>query len=171
MLSPPMRRALLTAHVACSVGTMGAVAAFLALAITGVVSADASLVAAVYPAMRLITWVVIVPLVLASLLSGVMQALGTQWGLLRHYWVLIKLVLNVLVVGVLALQLNGIDYLADAAAHGRLEGVAHGSVRLSLVVHAAGGFVVLLTATILSVYKPRGLTRHGQRMRNTERHR
>lgn len=39
----------------------------------------------------------------------------------------------------------------------------------SMVIHAAGGLLVLLTTTILSVYKPRGLTRYGQRKRHEQR--
>ena len=38
-----------------------------------------------YLAMDLIGWFVIVPLSLASLLTGLVQALGTTWGLFRHY--------------------------------------------------------------------------------------
>ena len=38
---------------------------------------------------------VIVPLAIASLLTGVVQALATPWGLFRHYWVVIKLFLTV----------------------------------------------------------------------------
>jgi len=170
ILPPRLRRLLLTAHIAVSVGTMGAVAGFLALATVGTATRDGALAAAVYPAMRLVTWAVIVPLVVASLLTGIVQALGTRWGLFRHYWVLIKLALTVLVAVVLLLQLSAIDYLADAASRGLLNGSAFASIRASLVVHATGGLVVLLAATLLSVYKPPGLTRYGQRMKGKSLH-
>ena len=41
-------------------------------------------------------------------------------------------------------------------------------MRRSLVVHPVGGLLVLLTATVLSVYKPWGMTPYGLRMQNEE---
>jgi hypothetical protein len=57
-----VRKIALTTHVTSSVGWLGAVAAFLALAIAGVASNDSQLVRAAYLAMHLTTWFVIVPL-------------------------------------------------------------------------------------------------------------
>lgn len=36
------------------------------------------------------------PFSLAALLTGVVQSVGTAWGLLRHYWVIAKLLITVL---------------------------------------------------------------------------
>jgi hypothetical protein len=52
-------------------------------------------------AMDLIGWSIILPLSLASLASGVIQALGTVWGLFRQYWVLIKLIITALATALL----------------------------------------------------------------------
>src|ERR687887_134909 len=84
VLTPSLRKLALTAHVTSSVGWLGSVAGFLVLAITGVTSQDSEVVRAAYVAMELVAWYVIVPLSLASLLTGLVQALGTQWGLFRH---------------------------------------------------------------------------------------
>jgi hypothetical protein len=62
----------------------------------GVGSEDAQIVRAAYLAMHLTTWFVIVPLCLAALLTGIVQSLGTTWGLFRHYWVVTKILLTVL---------------------------------------------------------------------------
>jgi hypothetical protein len=78
-------------HVVSSVGWLGAVAAFLALSIAGLHAQGSETMRASYLAMQMITWTVIVPLSGASLTSGVIQSLGTQWGLFRHYWVVAKL--------------------------------------------------------------------------------
>ena len=150
--SPGWRRALLTLHVATSVGFIGAVAAFLALAIAGVSGAPA-----VYLALPIITWPVIVPLAVLSLVFGVVQSLGTPWGLVRHYWVLVKLVLTLVALIVLLLQTGTIETLAALAAAGRI-GPATLDGQMAMVIHSAGGLVVLLGATVLSTYKPRGLT-------------
>jgi hypothetical protein len=85
-----MRKLALTAHVTFSVGWLGAVVGFLALAIAGLTSSNEQMVRSAYVSMDLIGWRVIVPLCLASLLTGLVQALGTPWGLFRHYWVLLK---------------------------------------------------------------------------------
>src|SRR5262249_51399049 len=82
-LPPSARKALLTTHVMSSVGWFGAVACFLILAIVGVQSASAEMVRGSYLAMQVLTWTLIVPLCLASLVTGILQSLGTPWGLLR----------------------------------------------------------------------------------------
>jgi hypothetical protein len=76
MMPPSLRKLLLTAHITFSVGWLGAVAAFLALAITGLTSQDAQMVRTAYSAMELTARFVIVPLALTSLLSGLIESLG-----------------------------------------------------------------------------------------------
>ncbi|RJT27718.1 hypothetical protein D3227_35755 [Mesorhizobium waimense] len=162
-MTPGFRKFALTAHVTSSVGTLGAVAGFLALAVAGLTSTDSQVVRAAYLAMELTAWYVIVPLVLASLVTGLVQSLGTPWGLFRHYWVVAKLLLNVLVTIVLLLQLELIGYLADVSAETMLSSADLRGLRVSPVIHAAGGLLVLLVPVALSLYKPRGLTRYGWR--------
>ena len=94
IMSPGVRKFALTAHVTSSVGWLGAVAAFLALAVVGLTSQDAQTVRATYLVMEPAGWVVLVPLAFASLLTGLVQSLGTTWGLSRHYWVLFKLLIK-----------------------------------------------------------------------------
>jgi hypothetical protein len=162
-MTPRLRKFALTAHVTSSVGFLGAVAGFLALAVAGLTGQDAQMVRAAYLAMELTTWSVIVPLSFASLLTGLVQSLGTPWGLFRHYWVLVKLLLTVLATIVLLLQTGPISYMAGVAAETTLSSADFRGLRSSLVGHAGGGLLVLLVATTLSVYKPRGLTRYGAR--------
>lgn len=159
--SPAWRKLLLLVHVATSVGFAGAVAAFLALAITGLTTSDPSITAAVYPAMSIVTWMVILPLAVSSLLFGIVQSLGTPWGLFRYYWVIVKLVLTIIALAVLLLQLDGINLLARVAPVGQV--ADYPGPRFSMVLHSAAGFVVLLAAIVLSIYKPRGTTAYGAR--------
>ena len=168
-MTPRLRKVALTAHVACSVGSLGAVAGFLALAIAGLASQDAQTVRAAYLAMELTAWFVIVPLVLGSLVTGLVQALGTTWGLFRQYWVLVKLLLTVLVTIVLLLQMGLISYTAGVAAETILSDADLRGARRSLVIHAGGGLLVLLLPVALSLYKPRGLTRYGWRKQHEQR--
>lgn len=162
-MTPRIRKFALTAHVASSVGSLGAVAGFLALAVAGLISEDAQMVRAVYVASGLIAWLVILPLILASLLTGIVQSLGTEWGLFRHHWILVKLLLTVFTLVVLLQQMEGIDYMAGVAAETTLSSADLLGLRRSLRTHAAGGLLVLLVTTTLAVYKPRGMTRYGWR--------
>jgi hypothetical protein len=162
-LTPRPRKFLLTVHVTCTVGWLGAVACFLALAIAGLRSEDAQMVRASYLAMGFIAWFVIVPLSLASLASGLVQALATPWGLFRHYWVLAKLMLTLVATIVLLLKMESIGYMAAMAAETTLSGTDFAGLRKSLTVHAGGGLLVLLATAALGVFKPGGVTRYGAR--------
>ena len=168
-MAPGLRKLALTAHVASSVGLLGAVAAFLALSVAGLTTQDAQTVRAAYLAMGLTAWFVIVPLSFAALLTGLVMSLGTTWGLFRHYWVLVKFLLTVVTIIVLLLQMDGISYIAGVAAEMTLGPADLVGLRQSIRTHAAGGLVVLLLTTILSVFKPRGMTRYGWRKQYEER--
>lgn len=160
-MSPAVRRSALTVHVTVSVGWLGAVAAFLVVAVAGARSADGQRAAAAYLAAELITWWLIVPLCLASLASGVVQSVGTSWGLLRHYWVVIKLGLTVVATVLLLLHTRPIGVLAAAAADGSVLTPPMAGLRTQLVFDAAAAVLVLLVATVLAVVKPRGVTGFG----------
>jgi len=156
-MSPGVRKLALTAHVTTSVGWLGAVLGFLALAIAGLVSHSEPTVRAVYIGMDVVTRLVIVPLCLASLATGIVQSLGTPWGLFRHYWVLIKLLLTVASTAVLLVHTQVVAYLGQAAlavtfARGDLRGANE-----QLVFDAAAAALVLLVATTLATFKPRGV--------------
>jgi hypothetical protein len=148
---------------------MGADAAFLALAVAGLTTQDAQMMQAAYLAMQVAAWYVIVPLSLASLLTGLIQSLGTKWGLLRHYWIVFKLLINVFANVALLIHTQPIGRLARAAAESALAPGALHEARLQLVVAAGGGLLLLLVATTLAVYKPRGLTPYGWRKLQLER--
>lgn len=152
----PVRKLMLTAHITFSVGWLGAVAVFLALAITGLTSHDAPLVRAAYLAMGLSGWFVIVPSSFAALLTGVVQAVGTPWGLFKHYWVVVKLLLTVAATVLLLVHMQPISYLAEVAAKADLSSTELRGMRLRLIADAVAAFVVLLAATTISVYKPWG---------------
>lgn len=167
--TPGLRKLALTAHVASSVGWLGAVGGFLALALAGLAHADTPLARAAYVAMEIVGWAVIVPLSVASLVTGLVQSLGTPWGLLRHWWVVIKLLLTVFATIVLLVHMQPIGFMAGVAAAPTFAHGDHRGVRFRLVVDAGAALLVLLVTTALSVYKPRGLTRYGQRRQREER--
>jgi hypothetical protein len=170
ILTPSLRKLTLTAHVTSSVAWLGAVAAFLALAVAGLTSRDAQVVRSADFAMDLTACFVIVPLCFASLLTGLVSSLGTPWGLFRHYWVFMKLLITVLATVVLLVHMQPISVLASAAATAStLSGADLQGLRKLLVTAASATLLVLLVLTVLSMYKPRGMTRYGWRRQREQR--
>lgn len=162
-MRPGLRKFLLTAHVTFSVGWLGAVAGFLALALTGLNSKDDQLVRGAYLAMNLTGWFVIVPLSFGSLVTGLIQALGTPWGLFRHYWVLLKFLINILSTILLLVHMQPTSRLARFAAVTTLSHTDFRGLRVQLVGDAGAALLALIVATALSVYKPRAMTSYGRR--------
>ncbi len=160
ILKPRLRKFALAGHITASVGWIGAVAGYIALDVAAAISRDAQTLRAAYLAMELIAWYVIVPLAVASLLTGLLMSLGTKWGLFRHYWVLISLLLTVIATVVLLVETQTIGYFADIAADPTTSSEDLRSLG-STLVHSVGGTVVLIVILVLNVYKPRGMTRYG----------
>jgi hypothetical protein len=165
ILTSATRKVLLTLHVMSSVGWAGAVAVFVVLDIAVVTSADPQLGRVLWLALQAAVWSLLVPLAFASLLTGIVLALGTVWGLFRHYWVIFKLVFTLIATVVLMLYTQTISTVAGMTAGPAMSGMDFPSALL----HTGGGLVVLLLTTVLAIYKPRGMTRYGQRKRLEQR--
>ncbi len=157
------RKIWLIAHVAVSVGWLGLTLGILTLGLTGKFSGDAPTARAAYLAMRVFADWLLIPVSLLSLVTGVVLALGTPWGLLRYRWVVIKfwLTLAATLASIFALR----TFIHDAAG-----AVAAGDARPSgqtqhiLVVAPSVALTIYLFATILSILKPWGPTKRGIRL-------
>ncbi|GLV95145.1 MULTISPECIES: hypothetical protein [Streptomyces] len=160
--SAPVRKTALVAHIGASVGWLGAVFCFLTLAVVGVSSSEADVVRGVYRVMEPVAWFTLVPLAFASLVTGLVQSWVTPWGMLRHYWVLFKLAITVVCTGVLLLYMPTFEAMAQIAA---TDAPAEAVRNPSPLFHAALALVALAAAMVLSVFKPKGLTRYGWRRR------
>ena len=168
-LSPRGRNLALTAHVAASVGWLGAVSGALVLAVAGATSTDAETVRASYLALELLATFALVPLAFASLVTGVIQSLGSTWGLFRHYWVLAKLSINLFATLVLLLYLPTLGRLADLAAETPAADDLATLSTASPALHAGAALLLLLVAIVLAVFKPRGMTPYGWRKQRERR--
>lgn len=145
-------------------GWLGAIAAYIALNVPALTSADEQTVRAAYLMMAPVAWYAVVPLAVISLLTGIVQSLGTPWGLFRHYWVVISLLLTIFATTILLLHLPAVDSLADRAATSSTDAFSLGGD----LFHSVGGLLVLLIPLVLNIYKPRGLTRYGWRTQQDE---
>jgi hypothetical protein len=145
-LAPRVRRAVLTAHIIASVGLLGDCAALLAINVRAATTGDAELAASSYELLDMFSMVFGIPLSMAALATGLVLGFGTKWGVLRHGWVTIKLlvILSVIVVGALVIG------PANAAM---LDG--RGGAEPILIAASAYDVLALSLATGLSVYKPR----------------
>lgn len=155
-MKPIIRKTGLVMHIVFSVGWLGAVVAYLPLAITGMTSTEPDTVRAAYSAMEQIGRFAIVPLCLGSLITGLYQSLTTEWGLFRYYWVVAKLVLTVVSTIILLMHMPQVSRMAAMASQMTLPIATPGVLRAQLLVHAAGGLIVLIVLTAISVFKPWG---------------
>ena len=162
-MSASLRKFALTGHVTCSLGWGGAAFAYLALGLTAATSHDPLIIRASWLAMDIVGWTVVVPLAIASLVTGIVMALGTRWGLLRHYWVLIALALTTLAAAVVLMHMPTVSAAAHTARTADEDGLhALGGD----VLHPGLGLLVLLVIAVLNMYKPRGMTPYGRRGRS-----
>jgi cytochrome b subunit of formate dehydrogenase len=163
MPKPATRKTVLLLHILASAGLFGAVAAYFALAVTGLIGTEEISVRAAYRAGGLITWWLILPLGVAALATGMLSSLVSPWGLFRHYWVVVKLALTFVILGALILHAFPIAHMAEQAftAEFGLDSIV--PQRLQLLLAAGAGLLAILAVSVLSVFKPRGLTRHGWR--------
>jgi hypothetical protein len=159
-MTPRLSKFVLTSHITFSVGWVGAVGVFLALAISGVTSNNTQLARAAYLAMELSAWFVTVPLCFASLLTGLVQSLGTKWGLFKHYWIIVKLFLTIAGTILLLLHMQPIQYLAGIAENSQFSNNEAFGLRMRIIGDAGAGLLLLLTITTISVYKPWGKTQY-----------
>ncbi|SCF44291.1 hypothetical protein [Micromonospora mirobrigensis] len=156
-LSPAGRKALLTLHLVTSLGWLGADLALLTLGLAGWRGAEPTVV---YPAAGLLVTYLFAPLSVLVWLVGVASAVLTPWGLLRWRWVLVKLVLTTVMLGLVLLLLTP-RLRAVGAAAPHLD--THD--RVDLIVPPAISTGLLLVATVVSTHKPWGRLRPAVRRR------
>jgi hypothetical protein len=169
-MTPSLRKFALTAHLTVSVGWIGAVIVYLVLVISAITRQDTQTLRAVWITLELTGWLAIVPLALASLLTGLVMSLGTKWGLFRHYWVLFSLALTIFAIVVLLPHMQTVSFFASRAAE--MDTTQVNELRNALsgeLLHAGVGLLVLLVIQVLNVHKPRGVTPYGWRKQQAER--
>jgi len=155
-MTPRLNKLVLTAHITFSVGWLGAVAVFIVLAVTGLTTMDIQLSRSVLLSMNLSAWFVIIPFCLTSLFTGLVQAFGTKWGLFKHYWIVVKLFLTVVMTILLLLHMQPIDYLAGVSTKASFSNAQYAGQLLDIITKAGATILVLIAITTLSIYKPWG---------------
>ncbi|WP_159886896.1 hypothetical protein [Paenibacillus puerhi] len=163
-LSPSLRKLVLTIHVITTMGWLGSAAAYIPIAVYLLNNQDADMIRSAIQIMSLVANFIVVPVAFASLLTGVALSLGTKWGLFRHYWILFKLLFTVIAVFMLVAYILELNHAASIASKSTWSSTELSMLKDSIhIVHPSGGLLIVLVATVLSVYKPKGMTRYGWR--------
>jgi hypothetical protein len=169
IMTPNLRKFALTIHITSSVGWIGAVVAYLVIVIAAMNSQNVQLLHGVWVALELMGWFAIVPLSSAALLTGIVMAMGTKWGLFQHYWVTLSLALTLLATVILFQHMPTVSFYAYRAATDTVNvGVLRDALQSELL-HAGIGLLLLLGIQVLNVYKPRGMTPYGWRKQQEQR--
>jgi hypothetical protein len=157
-MRPRTRKGVLVAHIVAGGAWIGLDVMLGVLVFTPLLTSDTALAALCYQAMPLLFWPILLS-GLASLATGVVLGLGTHHGVVRHWWVLVKLVLNVVLTSLVIVLLG--PAMDDAAEAGRrlAAGDPGGTELANLVFPPIVSGTSLVVATVLAVYKPWGRVR------------
>jgi hypothetical protein len=169
-MSASLRKFALIIHITTSVGWIGSVFAYLALVLAAIIKSDNLTLLSAWLMMEVLGYFMILPLGIASLLTGLIMSLGTKWGLFKHYWVLLSLGLTLFALAILYQHLptiSGFAVIASEFESGHLEHLRAGLS--GELFHAGLGVMVLIVIQVLNVYKPRGLTPYGWRKQQEQR--
>lgn len=161
-LSQPWRKTLLVLHLVSGIGWMGLDIALLVLAVTALRTTEAEVVYSSYRAIAIAFPGPVLLLSFSMVLTGILLGWGTHWGLLRSWWVLIKLVLALIMLALvnvsLAPALTGIPGMLSSGLSADELRASLGELPTTLLFPPVVSFLMLATAVILSVFKPWGLT-------------
>ncbi|MER6992594.1 hypothetical protein ABT337_21595 [Saccharopolyspora hirsuta] len=163
-LSGRGRKAFLAVHLLSAAAWFGIDLALGTLVVTALVTDSPQTAGAALQAVGIFAVWPMFGTSLVCLASGAVLGLGTKYGLLRYWWVVVKLAINVLFsVLILAALRPGINEAADIGTR-LAAGDTTAEIPANLLAPVAVAPTLLITAYLLSVFKPWG------RLRTPDRH-
>lgn len=160
-LSPALRKTIVVFHSVLGIGWMGVDIALFVLLLHGRSAVDAAEAAGSYRAIAVVVPAVVPALSVGVLVTGILLGWGTAWGLLRYWWVFLKLVLSmvmtVMVYVGLVPAVQAIPTVSGLATGNDVR-ARLGELTTQLFFPPCVSFGLLAIATVLSVFKPRWLT-------------
>lgn len=168
-LSGRTRKMFLVVHIVAAAMWFGIDLALGILAVTAMLT-DSPQTAGV--ALQSIDMFAVWPMFGASLVSlgtGVVLGLGSRYGLLRYWWVAVKLAINVLMATLILFALR--PGIGEAAEAGRrlVAGDPAATVPMGLIFPVLVAPTLLLIAYVLATFKPWGPTRRRTSARGRNR--
>ncbi|MFC4913773.1 hypothetical protein [Actinomadura gamaensis] len=162
-ISRGVRRAMLVVHVVSAGAWIGIDVIVAVLVLTGRFADDVNLRSLAYRALAAFVVWPMLGSALICLVSGVVLGLGTKWGLVRYWWVAVKLVLNLALCALIFFALR--PGMGPVATYGErlLTGTPSSEPVDKLFFPPAVSLTALTFATVISVYKPWGRVRRRSR--------
>ena len=170
-LSAPARKLTLTVHIITAIGWIGVDFVLFVFSFRGITTDNPETLRLCYQAIEMFAIVLLLPLGLLSLASGLLLGWGTKYGILRYRWVFWKLVLNLVLTTLVIIALRpGVAEAADlVSGTPDLNSPELDQARSNLLFPPVVSISALTFATVLAVYKPWGRTKYGQRRLEAER--
>ena len=156
------RKSVLAVHIGSAGAWIGIDVVMGVLIFTALLTADLDRRALSLQALELFAvWPLFITGVVC-LISGILLGLGSKYGLLRFWWVAVKLVLNLLLSALVLVALR--STVVDVAEQARLfaAGLAEVPVVGDLIYPPVVSTTLLITALVLSIFKPWGRIRKGR---------
>ena len=152
------RKGFLVAHIASAGAWLGIDVVMGVLVFTALFG-DGETRALCYRSLELFAVWLLIATGLVCLASGVVLGLGTKWGLVRYWWVAIKLALNIILVALVPVALR--PEVIEKAEQGRrfVAGEPASLAVGDLIFPPIVSPTLLLVAFVLAVFKPWGLIR------------
>src|SRR5215208_8148791 len=161
-LGTRMRKSVLVVHIVSAGVWIGIDVVMAVFVFTALLAADDNTKALCYQALELFAVWPLLMTGLVCLASGVVLGLGTKYGLVRYWWVAIKLALNVVLVVLVVFVLRpGVIEMAEQGRRfmaGETASLTVGGLIFPPIVSTSA----LLVATVLAVFKPWGRIRKRQ---------
>jgi uncharacterized membrane protein len=153
------RKTILVLHIVAGGSWFGLDVAMAVLIFTAIGTDSAAVRADVLQSLQLVTVWPMFCAAMLSLITGIQLGLGSKYGLVRYWWVAVKLVLNLVLCTLILIALQ--PGLGDVAQYGRdlAAGTATDRDMSDLFFPPIVSLSALTFATILSVAKPWGRLR------------
>ena len=155
-LSRRGRQTLLVLHYVTSVGWLGIGFCQLTLNLVALTTGDATLRHAAHEFAHVLDRSLLTLFAVSSAVTGILLAVRGRWGLVRYWWIAVKLVLTVALIVATPIWVGGWIQRAITATAGGAEAAGYVTVRAELLVSSATIVSTLLAVTVVSVVKPWG---------------
>ena len=157
------RKSVLLVHIASAGAWLGIDVVMAVLVFTALFTDDDRTKALSFQALELVAVWPLLTLGMLCLLTGILLGLGSRYGLVRYWWVAVKLALNLVLSGLVLVALA--PEVADAAERARqFDAGAAASLGVGdLIFPPIVSPTALLVAMVLAVFKPWGRIRAADR--------
>ncbi|MGH3625521.1 MAG: DUF2269 family protein [Sciscionella sp.] len=167
-LSGFTRKAVLVVHIISAVSWLGIDIVLGVFVLMASFSSDLTVAAVSYQAMHIFVLWTLIPAGLICLATGLLLGWGSKYGVMKYWWVAVKLALNIVLTALVPIAL--LPTVNDAAEYGRQ--LAAGDVTIDppsqIFFPPIVSPIALTIAVILSVYKPWGRIRKRRTKTNAQ---